>query len=107
LELMMKSYSRRSFEVVAFLEGLSFLVLLGVAMPLKYLGGVALATRVVGLFHGLAFLAYVVVVVDALATKAWPNRTVALGLLAAFLPAGTFVFVSHVRKLGPPLAPAR
>jgi integral membrane protein len=94
----MTGYSRRSFEVVAWLEGTSLLVLLGVAMPLKYLAGMALATRVVGLLHGLAFLAYAVVLIDALATRQWPGRTVALGLLAGFLPAGTFVFVSHLRR---------
>jgi integral membrane protein len=94
----MTGYSRRSFEVVAWLEGVSLLVLLGVAMPLKYLAGMALATRVVGLLHGLAFLAYAVVLIDALATRQWPGRTVALGLLAGFLPVGTFVFVSHLRR---------
>ncbi|HTV19540.1 MAG TPA: DUF3817 domain-containing protein [Polyangiaceae bacterium] len=94
----MQGYSRRTFELVALLEGLSFLVLLGVAMPLKYFGGMPLATRVGGLVHGLAFIAYAVVLIDALATRQWSGRTVALGLLAGVLPAGTFVFVSHVRR---------
>jgi integral membrane protein len=103
----MQGYSKRTFEVVATLEGLSLLVLLGVAMPLKYWMGIPMATRVVGLLHGLAFLAYAVIVIDALATRQWPRRTAALGLLAGFLPAGTFVFVSHVRRLGQPLPKAR
>jgi integral membrane protein len=94
----MTSYSRRTFELVAIVEGLSLLALLGVAMPLKYLAGLPMATRVVGLVHGLAFLAYAVVMLDAFATKHWPGRTVALGMLAAFLPAGTFVFVSRLRR---------
>ena len=98
----MNGYSRRAFEVVALIEGISFLLLLGVAMPLKYLAGIAIATRVVGLLHGLAFLAYGVVVIDALSTRKWPSRSVWLGLLAAFVPAGTFVFVRHLRRL--PLA---
>lgn len=102
----MTGYSRRTFELVAIVEGLSLLVLLGVAMPLKYLAGWPLATRVVGLVHGLAFLAYAVVMLDAFASKHWPNRTVALGLLAAFLPAGTFVFVSHLRRSEAALGPA-
>ena len=95
----MQGYSRRTFELVALLEGLSFLVLLGVAMPLKYFGGMPLATRVAGLAHGLAFLAYAVVLIDGLSTRQWPGRTVALGLLAGVLPAGTFAFVSHVRRV--------
>jgi integral membrane protein len=94
----MQGYSRRTFEVVAWLEGLSYLVLLAVAMPLKYFAGVPLATRVAGLIHGLAFIAYTVVVIDALATRQWSRRTAALGLLAGLLPAGTFVFVGHVRR---------
>jgi integral membrane protein len=96
----MTGYSRRTFEVVACLEGLSLLLLLFVAMPLKYLAGMPVATRVVGLIHGLAFLAYAVVLLDALATRQWPGRTVALGLLAAFLPAGTVLFVARLRRLG-------
>jgi integral membrane protein len=95
----MTGYSKRTFEMVAFLEGLSFLLLLGVAMPLKYFAGIPFATRVAGLVHGLAFLAYAVVLLDALAARQWRGRTVALGLLAGLLPAGTFVFVSRVRRL--------
>jgi integral membrane protein len=94
----MQGHSARTFEAVAWLEGLSYLVLLAVAMPLKYVAGMPMATRVVGLVHGLAFLGYTVVVVDALATGRWSRRTAALGLLAGILPAGTFVFVSHVRR---------
>jgi integral membrane protein len=56
------------------------------------------ATRVAGLVHGLAFLAYAVVLIDAFATGQWPRRTAALGLLAGLLPAGTFVFVGHLRR---------
>jgi integral membrane protein len=95
----MTGYSRRTFEVVAFLEGLSFLLLLGVAMPLKHFAGIPLATRVVGLLHGLAFLSYVVVLLDAWASRQRTGRTIALGLLAGFLPAGTFVFVRRLRRL--------
>jgi len=104
----MKSAAGASFELVAFLEGVSLLVLLAVAMPLKYLAGLPLAVRLVGLVHGLAFLAYAVSLVDALASGKWSRRTVLLGLLAGLLPAGTFVFVRRLRRLGPaPAAPSR
>lgn len=46
------------FERVAVAEGVSFLLLLGVAMPLKYLAGFALAVKVVGWAHGVLFVAY-------------------------------------------------
>lgn len=101
----MDGYSRRTFEVVAMIEGLSFLVLLAVAMPLKYFAGVALATRVVGLIHGLAVVAYAVVLIDGLATRQWSRQTAALGLLAGLLPAGTFIFINHLRRLPASAAP--
>ncbi|MEO8179853.1 MAG: DUF3817 domain-containing protein [Deltaproteobacteria bacterium] len=101
----MKTPSRTTFELVAILEGLSFLALLGIAMPLKYLAGLPLAVRVAGLIHGLAFLAYAKILIEALATREWPTRTVLLGLLAGFLPGGTFVFVRQLRRQRPTLAP--
>lgn len=93
-----------SFELLAFLEGVSLLTLLAIAMPLKYLAGLPLAVRVVGLIHGLAFLAYAAHLIDALASGRWSRRTVLIGLLAGFLPAGTFVFARRLRRLGPTLA---
>jgi integral membrane protein len=99
----MKNRSLTTFEVIAILEGVSYLLLLGVAMPLKYLGGLPLATRVAGLLHGLAFSAYAVQVFEARATRQWPTQTAWLGLLAGLLPAGTFLFVARLRRWGPAL----
>lgn len=90
--------STRSFDVVAWLEGVSYLALLGVAMPLKYLGGIALATRVAGLVHGLAFLAYAVMLIDLFASRGWPQQRLWLGLLAGALPGGSFVFARQLRR---------
>ncbi|HEU4577703.1 MAG TPA: DUF3817 domain-containing protein [Polyangiaceae bacterium] len=94
----MANDSRTTFEWIALLEGLSLLVLLGVAMPLKYLADLPLAVRIVGLVHGLAFLAYAKNLIEALATGKWPRRTVLLGLLAGFVPAGTFFFLHRLRR---------
>ena len=59
------------FRTVAFLEGVSFLVLLGIAMPLKYFADLPLAVRVVGMAHGLLFVVYVVLVALLLARRTW------------------------------------
>jgi integral membrane protein len=97
----MANASRTTFEWVAILEGVSLLVLLCIAMPLKYLAGLPLAVRVVGLVHGLAFLAYAKNLLEALATGQWLRRTVLLGLLAGFVPGGTFFFLHRLRRSGP------
>jgi integral membrane protein len=91
-------HSIRTFEVVAALEGLSYLALLGVAMPLKYVAGIAMATRVVGLMHGLLFLAYAVVLLDLFTNRRLPYRTLGLGILAGALPAGSFFFARYLRR---------
>lgn len=79
-------------RAVAFLEGLSYLALLLVAMPLKYLAGQPLAVRVAGSVHGALFVALVLLILHALRTRErglpWAVR---LGV-ASVLPFGTFFF---------------
>jgi len=82
----------RRFHWVAYGEGASFLVLLLIAMPLKYWAGLPLAVRVVGLLHGVLFVVYVVQVCEALGAGRFTLRTAALALLASLMPFGPFVF---------------
>ena len=79
------------FRRVAFYEGLSFLVLLGVAMPLKYWAGFPLAVRVVGLAHGILFTLYVLLVARLYLRGIWGIVRVAEALAASIVPFGTFV----------------
>jgi integral membrane protein len=55
------------FRTVAWIEGLSYVALLFIAMPLKYFADLPLAVRVVGMAHGVLFIAYVVLVALLLA----------------------------------------
>jgi integral membrane protein len=77
-------------RVVAFLEGVSFLVLLGVAMPLKYIWHEPLAVRVVGMAHGVLFLAYLWATLQALLAYEWTWKRAGLVALASLVPFGTF-----------------
>ena len=78
-------------RLVGFLEGLSFLLLLGVAMPLKYLAGEPSAVRVVGMAHGVLFLAYLAAILQAQVEYGWSWRKSALLVIASLLPFGPFV----------------
>ena len=80
------------FKWIAYAEGASFLVLLGIAMPLKYLAGMPLAVRVVGSIHGGLFVLYALLVLEALGAGRFRLRTAALAMLASVLPFGPFVF---------------
>ncbi|MBL9217403.1 MAG: DUF3817 domain-containing protein [Opitutaceae bacterium] len=76
---------------IGFWEGVSFLVLLLVAMPLKYLWHEPDAVRVVGMAHGILFLLYVWAAVQAALEHGWPWKKTVLVLLASVLPAGPFI----------------
>ncbi len=82
----------RYFRVVGFLEAVSFLLLLGVAMPLKYLYHRPEFVSVVGMAHGLLFLLYCHAAVTLASQEKWPAKQTVLALVAAFLPAGPFIF---------------
>jgi integral membrane protein len=73
-------------------EAISFLVLLGVAMPLKYAAGMPLAVRVVGMAHGLLFILYVFALIRVSGEESWPRRRVITGFLASLVPLGPFWF---------------
>jgi integral membrane protein len=77
-------------RVIGFLEGVSFLVLLGVAMPLKYYWGEPQAVRVVGMAHGVLFIAYVAAAVQAWLEYDWSWKRAALVVAASLVPFGTF-----------------
>ncbi len=83
-------------RVVAFTEGVSFLVLLLIAMPLKYAAGLPQAVRVVGMAHGLLFVLYVLYAVLAKVEYGWSFRKLALALGAALVPFGPFYADKHL-----------
>lgn len=87
----------RRFRVTALAEGSSFLVLLFVAMPMKYVMGMPIAVRVVGPIHGILFLLYVAQLATLRTKQQWDNRFSFFAFLASLLPFGPFIFDKHLR----------
>lgn len=79
------------FRIVAFCEGLSYLLLLGVAMPLKYMAGMPEAVHVVGSTHGALFMAYLALTAGLFTKARWPLDRLPGVVLAGVVPFGTFV----------------
>ena len=88
----------KSLRVVGFLEGLSFLVLLTVCMPLKYLKNIPEPTTYIGMLHGLLFMLYVLLVLIVGVRKDWSYNLIFYLLIASILPCGTFVAEYKVFK---------
>jgi len=77
-------------RVIGFLEGLSFLLLLGVAMPMKYIWGNPEPVRIVGMAHGVLFLSYLWATAHAMLDHKWTLKRSVLVAMASVVPFGTF-----------------
>jgi integral membrane protein len=88
----------RQLRLVAFVEGVSFLALLFVAVPLKYLADLPLAVRIVGSIHGVLFIAFVLVLIRVSIAQDWPFRRSLFAFVSAIVPFGTFVLDGSLRR---------
>jgi integral membrane protein len=78
------------FRKIAFAEGISFLVLLFIAMPLKYLAHIDKAVKIVGSLHGFLFVAFVLLAAIVLLKYKKSIWWFAKAIIASFIPFGTF-----------------
>ena len=78
------------FKIVSFLEGVSYILLLFVGVPLKYWGGNAFLVKFLGMPHGLLFLAYIVMALLVRSRMKWNFQTTFIVLIASLIPFGTF-----------------
>lgn len=78
------------FRVIALLEGISFLLLLFIAMPLKYALDIPEAVRIIGMAHGVLFVAYVIWLYLLWMEDHWKLKDVILAFVVSLLPFGTF-----------------
>ena len=89
LSTLIKSALGR-LRIIAFLEGVSYLILLGIAMPLKYLAGIPEAVRVVGMAHGVLFVLFVILLIQVAVERSWSFKKTFLSFLSSLIPFGTF-----------------
>jgi len=90
------SNSLNRVRILGILEGISFLVLLFIAMPLKYLYGMPIVVRYVGMTHGLLFILYVVLLFQEKDKLNWTWLKFLILFLFSNLPFG-FLYVEWRR----------
>lgn len=88
----------RTFRLTALAEGISFLTLLFIAMPMKYFMGMPEVVRVVGSIHGGLFVLYVGLLAMLHFRQRWPFSFSLYALLASVIPFGTFMLDKQLRK---------
>lgn len=78
------------FKIIAFLEGASLLLLLFFAMPMKYYFQEPIFVKIIGMAHGVLFVAYIILAIIAKIELNWSFKKTGIICLASVLPFGTF-----------------
>ncbi|MFT4514361.1 MAG: integral membrane protein [Planctomycetota bacterium] len=78
-------------------EATSYLLLLAVAMPLKYMAGIALPVQAIGMIHGVLFLILIWLLVRAGFESSWPKSRLWLLALASLVPLMPYFLDRKVR----------
>lgn len=89
----------KTLRVVGVLEGISFLLLLFIAMPVKYMLDNPILVKYVGMGHGVLFVLFLVVLFIVCEKQKWSLKIFILGLLASILPFAPFIFDRKLKKL--------
>ncbi|UNY98072.1 DUF3817 domain-containing protein [Zhouia spongiae] len=80
----------KNFRIISILEGISYLVILGITMPLKYMADQHGPNQYVGMMHGILFILYVLMAVALKNRQNWSAPTLGIILLCSIIPFGTF-----------------
>ena len=80
----------KRFRLVALLEGISFIVLLFIAMPIKYMLGEPIVVKIAGMAHGGLFLLFLYLLFVTAREFKWNLSFISIAFVASLLPFGTF-----------------
>ena len=83
-------FMKNIFRIVSILEGVSYLLLLFIATPIKYLQDDPSYVKMLGMPHGILFMLYVVLAIVIKKEMNWNNKTLGMVLIASVIPFGTF-----------------
>ncbi len=90
--------SVRNLRIIAWIEGVSYLVLVGIAMPLKYLADQPEAVRVTGMIHGVLFMLFCVALALAWRQRRWSLLRSTVAFASALVPGATFFMDRHLAR---------
>jgi len=86
------------FRIIAFIEGLSYVLLLFIAVPIKYLNNDPSYVKMLGMPHGLLFMGYVALAIVLRTDNQWIKNNFFMVLMASVIPFGTFVVEKKLNK---------
>lgn len=87
----------KNLRTIGNIEGISYILLLFIAMPLKYFAGMPMAVRFMGSIHGFLFVLFIIALFLAARAKKWSYDKVAFAFLMSIVPFGTFYLDRKLR----------
>ncbi|MBL0316738.1 MAG: DUF3817 domain-containing protein [Flavobacteriales bacterium] len=88
----------KDMRTAGIIEGWSYLVLLFVAMPLKYFADIPVAVRITGTVHGILFILFMYTIYQAMQQANFPFKKALIVFIASIIPFGTFFLDGLVLK---------
>ena len=80
----------KTFRLISILEGLSYILLLFIAVPIKYFGENEIFVKTLGMPHGILFIGYIILAIMIKYELEWKSKTFLIVLAASVIPFGTF-----------------
>ena len=80
----------KKFKLINKIEGISFLILIFIAMPMKYMFDIPMATKIVGMAHGLLVFAFIYQIIEAKKEANLTMKEVGLYTIMSLIPFGSF-----------------
>lgn len=80
----------QKFRLINKIEGISFIILIFIAMPLKYSFGYPIATKIVGMLHGLLVFVFIYQIIEAKKEAGFTLKETALYTIMSLIPFGSF-----------------
>ncbi len=87
------------FRVISAIEGISFLVLVFIAMPIKYIGGDPIPVKIVGMTHGILFIIFMISLFEAKIKQEWDTGFVFQLFVLSLIPFGALLIERKVKPL--------
>ncbi len=90
---------KETFRIIAKIEGISYLLLFFVAMPLKYMAGILIVTKIVGMAHGGLWIMYLWFQAEASKERQWGIKFNLFAFIMSLLPFGTFYLNNKLKEM--------
>ena len=91
--------SLKRFRLISYIEGISYLILVFIAMPLKYLADNPYFVKIIGMGHGVLFIIFVLFLLDVSRKLSWKNIFSLKIFIYSLIPFGMFLIEKEIKKI--------